>query len=323
MKSKSVTAHFYHLTKNYAGNIENLTEQDMTKLFQLLKSVPISPTNGGLSRYGKNSDRMMVFREDNVVPLPINSDYECCLFIKRRTAAYPYQKTEDGDLLELTLSQNSELVEVTYLVFDKKKGLLLMAFNRNVGGHNSLVEYLNNVIENCTQHRFRVGKNSSILDLSYILNGDPESEFAMLDDLKTMSLRISGDLQDLENVLGSGTTNKALKNIVNLGQNANSGSIKMEFIKSRKDDSWLNKTSVANIYKCLKPFFKSDKHSNKFSVTGTIDEETRIIDLISDKFSFHTQFDYDSRYIAPTKVLNILAEAFGSYRTTLINLLNL
>ncbi len=324
-KTKNVTAHFFHLVKNYAGNTENLSEQEMTTLINTFKAIPISPEDGGLSRYGRDSDKMIIFREDGVVPLPENDSYECCLFLKRRTSAYPYQRTEYGDLLELTLSENAELVEVSYLLIDKKKGLILLAFNRNVGGYRSLSEYINNVVENCSQQRFKIGNNSAILDLSYILNENPENDFRELEEIKSMSLRLSGNFQTLEQLLSAGgtSTRTALKEMVHLGNNANCGVLKFDFIKSRQSNAWLDKGIISRIYQSLKPHFQADNHQQRFSVIGTIDEETRVIDLINDKYCYHSQFEYIDRYIPPSRVLNILIEAFNGYRTTLIRVLSL
>lgn len=324
-KQKNITAYFLHLTKNSAGNVRNLDTKELSKLFELLKNIPINTSDGSITRYGKDTDWMLLFKEDNVITIPEFNNYECSLFIKRRTTAYPYQKNEDGNLLELNLSTDSELVEVTYLLFDKEKNILLMANNQNVGGHNALAEYLNNVIVNCTNYRFKIDKDDAILDLSYIMNETPEDDFNLLSDIKSLSMRVSGDLKDMEDFITPGSSNikSALKQIANLGKNANCGSIKLEFMKSRKSESWLDKNIINKVYKVLKPFYDKDKHKNKFTVNGSIDGETRIIDLFNDKFTFHTKFEYNTRYISPTRVLNILAEAFENYRQTLIKVLDL
>jgi hypothetical protein len=305
MSTKTLTVYFYSIDKLVGAEQTKISKKELKSAMDSIQALVLDKNANHTRFYDDGKDeRCIIFQSDrNDIPKQKNKDYLPGLFIKRRSNNYPYENDDKGNLLEIKLSNNeNELAEVTYFIIDMSLRVLLLVNNRYVGSSTSFEGYLKNRIDESvkTAHYqvFDEDMETRIV-LSFIINEDPEHEFMSMTDISSLELRIAGSLKLLESFLDNdkNSSAQAMKNLVQFAEHSRSKTINLLLSAGQQRKEKLDKKEIANLYKKLKKFFKESESKNKFALKGIIDEETRYIDLLNDRYFHKCSFDYAGRYL--------------------------
>jgi hypothetical protein len=327
MGSKTFTVYFHSIEKLVGEEQTIIAKKELRAALESIRELALDK-NVSLGRFyddGKD-ERCLIFQSDiNDIPEPKNKDYLPGLFIKRRASGYPYENDDKGNLLQIKLADDkNELAEVTYFVIDMSLCTLLFVNSLYVGSSTTFEDYLNNRIRKSAKEAIQQESSDSDMEsrivLPFIINENPEKDFNLMTNISTLELRIAGSLKLLESSLDNDKSSSAqtMKRLAKFAGNSRSKSIKVIFSSGHQQKEKLDKKEISNLYKKLKKFFNQSANNNKFMVKGIIDEETRYIDLLNDRYFHRCSLDYDGRYLPLANVFGELYAMMDKYHAIFI-----
>jgi hypothetical protein len=327
MSTKTLTVYFYSIDKLVGAEQTKISKKELKSAIDSVQALALDKNANPTRFYDNGKDeRCIIFQSDrDDIPKTKSKDYLPGLFIKRRSSNYPYENDDKGNLLEIKLSNNkNELAEVTYFIIDMSLRVLLLVNNKYVGSSTAFEDYLKNRIDESvktTHHQVFDKDMETRIVLSFIINEDPEHEFMSMTDISSLELRIAGSLKLLESYLDNdkNSSAQAMKNLVQFAEHSRSKTISLLFTTGHQKREKLDKKEITNLYKRLKIFFtESADTNNKFILKGVIDEETRYIDLLNDRYFHKCSFDYTGRYLPLNEVFRELYILMDKYHDIFI-----
>jgi hypothetical protein len=326
MGKKTLTAHFFSIEKMVGADLTMLSRSEIELALNSISKFKVDRKEEH-SRYFFNGEdeRCVMFRADmDEIPKPKRGSYVPGLFIKRRTSNYPYENNDTGKLFQIRLSnENNELAEVTFFIIDTSLRVLMFISNPYVGSISSFEYYINNRLKeyhtSISPLPFFSDESFVRFEFPVILNETPENDFKSMVNISTFEMHIAGSLKLMEGTFKSKKDDleTELFNLVKFSQKARSKTIKLMLSSARMREK-LDKAMIGNIFKRMRPFFRSSEQNNRFIVQGRIDDEVRFLDLLNPDYFHKTSFVYEGKYIPIDGVFQKLYPIMDTYRSIFI-----
>lgn len=316
---KDITVYFYLIKKVVGIQEADVTTPELQHLIDCIKKLPIElESNPTRFLNISNSEKCVIFNSDETKTVPkIKSIAKGCVYgvyFKRRDKNYPYENDGTSNLFEIKLSsEENELAEVTYFIMDVENKILSFITNRFVGSINDFTEYLNSMYKKACES-FSMPEQDIRLSFPLILNENAEGDFDKMTNLTQLSLSVGGNIKAMEEFVSPGnkSSDKTIAELIRFTKESNAMTLKLIFGVGRTKEN-INKKSIKELYNTLKSFFKNNSKQNSFMVTGSIDEESRVLDLLKDEYFHKTTFSYSTRYMPLDMVFKNLYEIHNKY----------
>jgi hypothetical protein len=326
MGKKTLTAHFFSIEKMVGAELTMLSKNELELALDSISEFKVDRKKE-LSRYFFNGidERCVMFRSDmEEIPRPKRETYVPGLFIKRRTSNYPYENNDTGKLFQIQLSnEDNELAEVTFFIIDTSLRVLLFVSNPYVGSISSFENYINNRLKeyhsSISPLPFFNDESFVKFEFPVIINETPENDFDSMVNISVFEMYVAGSLKFLESTLKSkkDDSQTALLKLVQLSEKTRSKTMRF-MLSSSYGSEKLDKATIKQIYKRMKPFFNNSEKENKFIVKGKIDDEVRFLDLLNADYFHKTLFSYDGKYVPIDEVFQKLYPIMDRYRDIFI-----
>jgi len=330
MSNKSIKIYFLKIIKSHSLTLkrEAVSPAELDKLFLNIQQLPLTLTNIP-TRYanpGTGTENCIIFSQDKCgLNIPEKEYFISGLFIKRRNAGYPYEEDGTGNLAELKLiKEQNEIAEVTYFIIDKRNGVLSWVNNKFCGSSNTFITYLNSKFEEITSGNVAVepllvDNEAAQLEAFFIANPDSYDEFVKnMKRIRQLEFKIAMNANDSENYYldsHKGNTNEIMIGLLEAMQQSNCHSLRLELSMGHSKKRDISKDFVKRIFAWL---CQDDKNlAEEFIVRGSIDEQSRTLDLISDKFLYQASLNYRDKYVPSLQVFEQLFSAYFQYRPSI------
>lgn len=295
------------------------TESEIISFFDKLQSFSPQEEQKPNRYYYSPEDRdeepyIMLLQGDNKSDIPKSNDFIHGVFLKIRNKNYPVEYSLRGIMSELELNPDSYLAEVVYFTIHKKTGIVVYNNNRFVGGEKRLTSYFNyfyNTLSEDTGYCLYTPDQKKVqaftLDLIPRLN--PEKQIDEVTNLRRIEIRLAMTQNGLSSLNLS--TKKETVLCKELNDHPMSDNLTIVFSQKQQSDSISLKSAKAFIASIL-PFVKSSD-KGQCLLKGKIDEESRIIDLISDKYVHIEEVEFEKGYIPPEELFPIFENVIKRY----------
>lgn len=334
MRKKNLNVYCFKIVQEIENEIIHLRGNDLKLYLQSIREIPIDISKDEASRYsnpGSLEERCIVFWDEIANHFPIHENYIPAFFIRRRGTTRPFEEDGHGNLIELKLSNDTnQLAEVGFLFFCINEGIALWIFNPFVGGMNQLSDYLNMSFRKSkmmgkNRIPFIQNKLDSSIGFKYIIYPNALRDFnedflhitglefnfaGNREELKQAFLFEQSDIRGIELVRHF----MEYSDCSRLAFNLHSEPLRKSKNKKEYSGKALNKKFIVELYDSTLPYLKSSDQ-NKFTVIGknTIDDETKILDLINCKLIYPIQIEYEGFTMPLSDIIYSLAH-LSDYR---------
>lgn len=181
---------------------KNVKNNSLISLINSIKKLPIDVKmhNSRYSSSDTGNELAIIFADEIKNCDYLNTNIQLGIFLKRRGNYRPWEDDGTGNIIALTLKDEShEIAEVSYFGIDILRGILYFTFNPLVGGINKFANYLNgrinilrydNLLESIPEY---TGENMR-LGFYYIGYPDSVSEFRnKMEIIKSFEFHLAGN----------------------------------------------------------------------------------------------------------------------------------
>lgn len=227
-------------------------------------------------------------------------DFDCLLFMKKRTADLPSQAKETNDSIEIIpieISDDSYVMEVTFVMVHKTTGIIMHATNKFVGTDGALIYYLS---------QFGGSEHPEYFEPCPIANVDAFERMDKMEMVSCFEMSIAGTFFEKRDA-----NKMSLDNILdNLESIATNDNMKMLHLVVRAENK--KSLSIPSIINLLRSVFKSPsrKPSNVCRVFGCSEDGPETIDFIKNDYIHTFDMEYTSRYIPAAEVFERMLTDF-------------
>ncbi|GAB4327379.1 MAG: hypothetical protein Kow0037_00880 [Calditrichia bacterium] len=320
MKSKTLTTYLIKLVKvdKNQKTRSDLSTDELTNIFEGIKKLPpkIDHEPSRYDKLGSDEGRCLIFKEDkSSLQFKSYNGFICGVFAHRRNN-FPYQDDGEGNIQKLQLdSEKNVVAEITYFLINKKNSVMVWVTNKFASSLGVFCQYLNNRIKEVVRQNWMqplmINEKPAHVDYYFIIRKNSLSEFHdHMWNISSLVLKIKGKPHELENLIGHGAdTGKELVGLAEICKNSGTYNLELKLTTGNKKNK-LRKDFINNLFNKLKPVLKENE--DKIEVKGFIDDQTRTIDLLSDKFLQKTQIQYEGKYPDSAKIFERLYNIYLS-----------
>jgi hypothetical protein len=307
---------------------QNLKDKSLQTLLNCFRKLPIKLQEDAPSRYSSSqtgNEQAIIFSDEIKTDFLAQTDITIGAFLKRRGNNRPWEDDGEGNLIELTLpDETHEIAEVSFFGIDIYSGILFWTYNPLVGGLNQFSNYLNKKLRLLNSSGLLENIQEGYLDskqLGFYYIGYPDSIKIFedkMEQIQKLEFHIAGDPDFLDQSFlfnDDSRDRTGMKLLSHLSKESNCATIKIslgaerakkvKIGKNRTETKYfsLNKQFIMNFYYQTIDHLRTKKES-KFNVQGkVIDEDLRVLDLVHSRLTYPlvveigTETDIFSNYI--------------------------
>lgn len=297
---------------------QNLSGESLKKLFSGLRKLPVSLKDPNISRYSNSitgNEQAVIFSDEIKTLFPNYSDVVIGVFLKRRGNNRPWEDDGEGNIIELTLSNEThEIAEVSFFGIDLLSGILFWTYNPLVGGLNQFADYFNRKLKILNSAALLEPLSEEYIEtkkLAFYYIGYPDSVKLFeeqMNQIQKLEFQIAGDPDFLAQAFlfqDDKRDKTGMRILKELSKQSNCATIKIGLgaekpqrnrigNKTEKKFFSLNKQFIVNLYYETIDHLKIKKDS-KFNVEGqVVDEDTRVLDLVHSRLTYSLIIDMNN-----------------------------
>lgn len=332
MNSRSFKVYFCRMAKTMStdeGVFHAFVDNEIDELFNNIRSLSLDYLNSQeINRVYRKKDDTKLFillpGDQETNDIPHYDGYITGLIAKTRNKR-PYESDSHCKIKDLFLSDTSnEVTEVTYFIIDKSNNVISWVANNHVTGINGLAEYLNVKIDLLHRRnntpRLLINGASANVSFPFLIENNSYGKFRdNMSDIRSVRLNIAGSAEDLQGLLSNNsTTPDEIDNMLRFLKSYNCLGIDLRLSLGRN-------RNVPPIGKRLVEFVFDKLHNKSgfknLEVKGKIDDASRILDLIENRFLFNFEIDYEGNYPRFNDIYNKLLQSYQSQRQAINQIL--
>lgn len=329
--SKKLTAYFFrgHYINNSNDSTPIIEHEKWTAILQAINNTPVDVDK----HYAAQSSRyiningniyFLLFYNSDTKELQAefhddNSNIVCGAILKRREANWPIIENGQGILREInTRNTNDSIAESAYFILDIKNSLLVFAGNQRSATSFTLAKYFSD-IANTTAEKDNTENNETRISINFrfIARSDAEMYLERMNFVKRIDIQLSGgDLLDsLKNSKPASTVEEAISTSIKAAKSFGGKTISLSLVVNTTQDIFILKKCLRKIQEIILSFntkkeTRPDKSKNKCSISGIVDEESRVLDLLDEKLIVKTNIEVNGKYGHPCDIFAKLNECY-------------
>lgn len=235
--------------------------------------------------------------------IPSNSEFIYGLFVKSRSAKWPYQEDTDGTVSQL--KSIKAMAEITYFVVDKSKGVVIFAANQFVGGHKALQVYLNVKIQELRNSMKTIilknGKKSFLFEMNMIINEIGLDEIFKKGKIVKYSMRVVRP-----KFYDTSKKDISLKNETDVFVN------NLKWVKTQNIDFSAGRSNELPKSRVKKWISFARENRQIVRKAEVIDENSRVINMLEEEYILTSVIEYNKRYMPYKDVFDLMISEYKS-----------
>ncbi len=318
MAQKKVKIYFLDLSRK--GEDKALAQQEIKDIFGHLENKILKKSTKENhvenSRVKKNDDNYfyLITNNDDSSLIAKHNKYILGIFAKDRHFNYPYKSNETCQLVRLPFINDDDdknaITETTFFLVNPKLSVILWLSNRNVSSYTKLEEYLNFMIADCENINFDVCINPLIRTSSF-------TRLLESNALKAIEFTYTGQITGINGILAT------LDKDIDVVETSENKEIPIRKIQTKitldqsckgimeKGVSFINAIKRLREKDCdlkLKATVKNSEDVTKLpqQTNKKVNDQTKVIDLIEDKYVVTSTLRLEGKYNDVQRVHNLL-----------------
>ena len=309
--SKKLIAYFFrgHYINNSNDSTPIIEHEKWTAILQAINNTPVDVDK----HYAAQSSRYININGNIYFLLFYNSD------TKELQANWPIIENGQGILREInTRNTNDSIAESAYFILDIKNSLLVFAGNQRSATSFTLAKYFSD-IANTTAEKDNTENNETRISINFRFIARPDAEMYLerMNFVKRIDIQLSGgDLLDsLKNSKPASTVEEAISTSIKAAKSFGGKTISLSLVVNTAQDISILKKCLRKIQEIILSFntkkeTRPDKSKNKCSISGIVDEESRVLDLLDEKLIVKTNIEVNGKYGHPCDIFAKLNECY-------------
>ena len=340
--SKKLTVYFFrgHYTDNSNDSTPIVEYEKWIAIFQAINNTPVDIDRHYAelpSRYININGNIYFLLFYNSVKKELQTDFYddknnivCGVILKRREANWPMIENGQGILREInTRNTNDSIAESAYFALDIKNSLLIFAGNQRSATSSTLAKYFSDII-NAEIEKDNAENIETRISINFHFIERPDAEMALerMNFVKRIDIQLSGgDLLDsLNNNNPASTVEEAIAASIKAAKSFGGKTISLSLVVNTAQEISIIKRCVKKIQESIMPFkikkeTRPDKSQNKCSITGIVDEESRVLNLLDDKLIVKTDIEINGKYGHTCDIFAKLDECYQAEKALLLQII--
>ena len=246
------------------------------------------------------------------------------IILNRREANWPSIDNGYGELRKINAKQNEGIAEQAYFILDTQKSILLFASNQRSATSSILAKYLSIIVNTLEETKIFV-------NFRFIVHPESEERLEKMTSIKRIDIQLSGGdfLDSITNTENEhiSTIDNAIISSIKAAKSFGGKTLSLSIGTNNTKEVNPIKKFIKRLQKLILSFpdeqeTRPSRSQNKCSLTGVIDEETQILNLLEDRLLIQANIEIIEKYEDLQNIFDKLNECYKNQNILLLKVIN-